>query len=69
MVTRQYDDFGLIYLLILGIKGIGNFIDFFVPFHLAWQDLYLFIYFAPLFFYWKAFPLIRTIGRWVNRGQ
>ena len=71
MFEGQYDDFGLIYLLILGLKSIGDFIHFYsiTTFYISWPDLFAFIYFAPLFFYWIVFPLLRTAGRWVNRGQ
>jgi hypothetical protein len=71
MFEGQYDDFGLIYLLILGLNSLNDFIEFYThgSTGLGWWDLFACIYFAPLVFYWIVFPIIRTAGRWVNRGQ
>jgi hypothetical protein len=64
-------DYGFLHLLILGIKKIDVFIQFYTHgvINKGWDEIFAYIYFAPLFFYWIFFPVLRFIKRWVSRGQ
>jgi len=64
-------DDGLLPFLVIGLEKIGDFIRFYTNSMLRpdWQTALAYIYLTPLALYWIIFPLIRTFGRWVDRGQ
>jgi len=65
------NDFGLIHLLVVALQYPRDFIIFYTQgaLHPSTEDVFAYIYFAPLFFYWIFFPVLRFIKRWVSRGQ
>ena len=64
-------DSGLFHLLVLGFDKVRVFIRFYTDSttYIGVDELFAYIYLAPLFFYWIVFPVNRIVGRWVNRGQ
>ena len=64
-------DSGLFHLLVLGLKNVSVFFRFYTDSttYMGADELFAYIYLAPLFFYWIVFPVLRTSGRWVNRGK
>ena len=71
LTPNNFNDFGLIHLLVTALQYPTDFIIFYTqgaanP-HTA--DVFAYIYFAPLVLYWIVFPIIRTAGRWINRGK
>ena len=57
--------------LVLGLKNVSVFFRFYTDSttYMGTDELFAYIYLAPLFFYWIVFPVLRTSGRWVNRGK
>ena len=68
---NDFNDFGLIHLLVIALQYPTDFIIFYTQGALrpSTEVVFAYIYFAPLVLYWIVFPIIRTAGRWVNRGQ
>ena len=62
---------GLGHLLVIGLDKIGDFVTFYANgiIHPGWRETLAYMYLTPLVLYWIIFPLIRTFGRWVDRGQ